>query len=84
MKDDAEELGLTLKEKFGDKITFKFIDVTSEELKNYQDIRDILNKVRLPLTVINGKPRFHGGLAPDMITDAIEGLIAEALSEQQS
>ena len=77
MKDDAEDFGVTLKEKFGDKVDFTFIDVVSDEFENYPDIKEILDKVRLPLTVINGKPRFHGGLAPDMITDAVEGLIAE-------
>jgi hypothetical protein len=77
MKDDAEDLGVTLKEKFGDKVAVTFIDVISDEFENYPDIKEILDKVRLPLTVINGKPRFHGGLAPDMITDAVEGLIAE-------
>lgn len=77
MKDDAEDLGVTLKAKFGDKVAVTFIDVISDEFENYPDIKEILEKVRLPLTVINGKPRFHGGLAPDMITDAVEGLIAE-------
>lgn len=76
MKDDAEELGVTLKERFGDKVAVTFIDVISDEFENYPDIKEILDKVRLPLTVINGKPRYHGGLAPDMITDAVEGLIA--------
>lgn len=76
MKDDAEELSVTLKERFGDKVAVTFIDVISDEFENYPDIKEILDKVRLPLTVINGKPRYHGGLAPDMITDAVEGLIA--------
>lgn len=76
MKNDAEELGVTLKERFGDKVAVTFIDVISDEFENYPDIKEILDKVRLPLTVINGKPRYHGGLAPDMITDAVEGLIA--------
>lgn len=67
---------MTLKERFGDKVAVTFIDVISDEFENYPDIKEILDKVRLPLTVINGKPRYHGGLAPDMITDAVEGLIA--------
>ena len=66
-----------MKERFGDKVEVKFVDVTSEELQDYPEIKEILDKVRLPLTVINGKPKFHGGLAPDMIADAVEGLIAE-------
>ncbi|MFZ5611042.1 MAG: hypothetical protein ACOY3U_02435 [Bacillota bacterium] len=78
MKDEAGEIGAGLKERFGDKVAVKFVDVTSDELQNYPEIKEILDKVRLPLTVINGKPKFHGGLAFNMIADAVEGLIAES------
>ena len=77
MKDEAAELGQTLEEKFGEKVTVKFIDTTSDEFADYPEIKEILNRVRLPLTVINGAPRFHGGLAQDMIEDAVESLMAE-------
>lgn len=75
MKDEAAELGQTLKEKFGEKVTVKFIDITSDEFADYPEIKEILDRVRLPLTVINGSPRLHGGIAPDMIIDAVEGLL---------
>lgn len=77
MKEDAEELGLSLKEKFGEQVDFRFIDIASDEIGSYPEIKEILNRVRLPLTVINGAPRFHGGLAQDMIEDAVESLMAE-------
>lgn len=75
MKDEAAELGQTLEEKFGEKVTVKFIDITSDEFADYPEIKEILDRVRLPLTVINGSPRLRGGIAPDMIIDAVEGLL---------
>lgn len=77
MKDEALELGLALKEKYGDKVEVSFVDVSTEEINNYPKIMQILNRVRLPLTVINGEPRFHGGLASDVISDAVDGIISQ-------
>lgn len=75
MKEEAEEMGQTLKEKYGSNIEINFVDVTTDELKNHPKIAEILHRVRLPLTVINGEPRFHGGLSSDMITDAVDGVL---------
>lgn len=74
MKDDAEELGLALRDKYGNDIDFSFVDVSTDELKAYPKIAEILHRVRLPLTVIGGEPRFHGGLSPEMISDVVDGL----------
>jgi len=60
MKQEAEELGTALKGDFGDDVTIKFVDVSTEEVNQYPNIAAILGKVRLPLTVINNEPRFHG------------------------
>lgn len=77
MKDEAEELGQAFKEKYGDKVEVNFVDVSTDQINNYPKIMEILNRVRLPLTVINGEPRFHGGLATDVIGDAVDGMIAK-------
>ncbi|WP_034631287.1 hypothetical protein [Desulfotruncus alcoholivorax] len=74
MKEEAAELGDKLKFALGDRVETSFIDVSTSEIKNYPEIEKILPKVRLPLTVINGQPRFHGGLGVDMIVDAIKEL----------
>ena len=74
MKDEAAELGDKLKVALGDHIETSFIDVSTTEIKNYPEIEKVLTNVRLPLTVINGQPRFHGGLGVDMIVDAIKEL----------
>lgn len=67
-------MGTALKENFGEEVSVKFIDVSSEELKEYPKIASILPRVRLPLTVINEEPRFHGGISADVITDALQGM----------
>ncbi|SFG28516.1 hypothetical protein SAMN05660649_01273 [Desulfotomaculum arcticum] len=77
MKEEAAELGDKLKFAFGDQVETSFIDVSTSEIKNYPEIEKILTNVRLPLTVINGQPRFHGGLGVDMIADAIKELNAK-------
>ena len=77
MKDEAEDLIRDFKEKYGDRVVVEFIDVTTKEFDSHPQIKEIMGKVRLPLTVINGTPRFHGGLAVDMIKDTVEGLLAD-------
>jgi hypothetical protein len=71
MKEEAGDLKKYLVEKFGETIKFNFVDVDGDDMKDYPDIQAMLNRVRLPLTVINGEPSFHGGLSADKISGAI-------------
>ncbi|OPX87342.1 MAG: hypothetical protein A4E53_02524 [Pelotomaculum sp. PtaB.Bin104] len=71
MQEDAEALKESLMKDFGKYIQFAYIDVQSEEVKNYPKIAAILKRVNLPLTVINDEPRFHGGISNDMISEAV-------------
>lgn len=75
MQEEGEDLKNYLVEKYGDAVKYMYVDVQSEEMKNYPDIAAILNKVRLPLTVLNGEPRFHGGFSVTMIADAVGELV---------
>ena len=77
MKEAAENLESSLSQKFGEAVKFAYVDVKSEEMKNYPDIAAILSKVNLPLVVIGGKPRFHGGIT----LSKIESLVGELLSK---
>ncbi len=74
MKDETYELADKLHTVFGDRVETSFIDVSTDEINKHSEIEKILNRVRLPLTVINGQPRFHGGLGVNMIVDAINTL----------
>lgn len=71
MKDEVDDLAEKLRGVFGNGVEIRFIDVMSDEIIEYPDVMQILKRVSLPLTVIGGKPRFHGGLAMDMIIDAV-------------
>ena len=72
MQGEAGELAVKLKDVFGDRVECAFIDVKTGAIKDYPEVEKILDRVRLPLTVINGEPKFHGGLSQDMIIDAVK------------
>jgi hypothetical protein len=75
MKEQAEEVRDHLSKKFGERVSFSYVDVQSKEMKKYPGIKKIVGSVRLPLTVINDEPRFQGGLS----AETIEGAIGELL-----
>jgi len=76
MQEQAEDIRNFLKEKFANAVQFSYVDVQGKEMKKYPGIVKILGMARLPLTVINDEPRFHGGLSQDMIEKAIGELLA--------
>jgi disulfide oxidoreductase YuzD len=71
MKKEAEHLKKLLKVKYGEAIEFKYVDVGTEEIKNYPEIEGILENFQLPLTVLDGKPLLHGGLSFKKVSEAI-------------
>jgi hypothetical protein len=77
MKEAAENLGNSLSEKFGEAAKFAYVDVKSDEMKDYPDIASILSKVNLPLIVLNGRPRYHGGITVIKIEKAINEILAK-------
>ena len=75
MREEAEDLKHVLLDKYGEAIEYTYIDVESEEMKGYPDIVLLLDKVRPPLTCLNGEPSFYGGFSPDMISGAVAKLL---------
>ncbi len=71
MQEEAELLKEQLVRNFGDVLKFRYVDIRSEEIMEYPEIVKILDQVRLPLTVINGEPKFHGGFNFGMIAEAV-------------
>ena len=71
MKEEADDLKKSLAEKFGETIIFNYIDVQDDEMKDYPDIKEMLSRVRLPLTVIDSEPTFHGGFSANKIAEVI-------------
>lgn len=74
MKEEAGDLSIAIKESFGDQVDVKFVDVSTKEIEAYPEISAVLPRVRLPLTVINGEPRFHGGISFEVISNALREL----------
>lgn len=75
MREAAELLRKALIEKFGDQVSFRYVDVFSEEIMDFPAVVKVMNQYRLPLTVLNGEPRFHGGLSLEKISAAVAELI---------
>ncbi|MCG9967716.1 hypothetical protein L9W92_06570 [Pelotomaculum terephthalicicum JT] len=75
MQEEAEDLKEFLVKNFGEAIGYAYVDVQSAEMENYPNISAILDRVRLPLTVINGEPRFHGGFSKEMISEAVSEMM---------
>jgi len=77
MQEEAEALKEKLVLNFGETIKFAYVDVQTSEMNNYPEIVQILDRVRLPLIVLNGQPRFHGGISNEMIYGAVSDLVKE-------
>ena len=75
MQEEAELLKDSLVKNFGEAIKFRYVDTRSDEMLEYPQIEKMINNIRLPLTVINGEPKFHGGFPFGMIAEAIDRLL---------
>jgi len=73
-----EEAGLlreSLIKNFGGAIKFRYLDIRSDEMLEYPQIEKMINNIRLPLTVVNGEPKFHGGFPFGMIAETVYRLL---------
>lgn len=75
MKEEAEDLKRVLLDKYGEAIEYAYVDVQSEEMKEYPQVTEVLDRISLPLTCLNGEPTFYGGFSQDMISDAAGKLL---------
>ena len=76
MEEESKDLNTYLKGKFGDVIKLTYVDVASDEMKDYPDIPSVLSNIQLPLVVLNGEPRFYGGISADMIGNAVREILS--------
>ena len=77
MEEEAKGLKTYLKGKFGDVVKLTFVDVASDEMKDYPDIPAVLSNTQLPLIVLNGEPRFYGGISAKMVEKAVSEILSE-------
>ena len=76
MEEEAKGLKTYLKGKFGKVVKLTYVDVESDEMKNYPNIPAVLSNIRLPLIVLNDEPRFYGGISADMIVNAVREILS--------
>ena len=76
MEEEAKDLKTHLKGKFGDVVKLTYVDVASDDMKDYPDIPSVLSNIRLPLVVLNDEPRFYGGISADMIGNAVREILS--------
>jgi len=77
MEDEVKDLKNSLKGKLGKVVKLTYVDVESDEMKNYPNIPLILSNIRLPLIVLNGEPRFYGGISGEMVENAVREILSE-------
>ncbi len=75
MQEEAGLLRDSLVKNFGEAIKFRYVDTQSDEMLEYPQFEKMINNIRLPLTVIDGEPKFHGGFPFGMIATAIYRLL---------
>ena len=76
MEQEAKGLKTYLKRKLGKVVKLTYVDVESDEMKNYPNIPPVLSNIRLPLVVLNDEPRFYGGISADMIGNAVREILS--------
>ena len=77
MEEEAKGLKTYLKGKFGNVVKLTYVDVASNEMKNYPEIPSVLSNIWLPLIVLNGEPRFYGEISAEMIEKAVRDILHE-------
>lgn len=77
MRQAADLLEKSLVERFGGVVVFRYVDVFSEEIMDFPEVVKIMNQFRLPLTLLNGEPRFHGGLSFEKISASVAELLVD-------
>ncbi len=76
MEEEAKSLEKSLKENLGKAVKFTYVDVQSDEMKNYPSIPPVLSNIRLPLIALNDEPRFYGGISADMVGNAVREILS--------
>jgi len=72
----TEKLGEDLKADYGDKVTVKFVDVDKTGLKEYPIVDQVLQMgYPYPITLINGEPKFAGGIMTPEIKTVIDEIL---------
>ena len=73
---EVVKLAEELKESFGDLVELKYVDADKEGLDNYPIMQKVLQMgYPYPVTLLNGEPKFAGGVIAGDIKNSIEELL---------
>jgi hypothetical protein len=75
MQEEAALLKEALVKNFGEAVKFRYVDIRSDEMLEYPQVEKMIMNTRLPLTFIDGEPKFQGGFPFGMIAQAIYKLL---------
>lgn len=76
MKEITNRLSEDLRESFGERVEVRFIDADASGLSQYPLVSRVLEMgYPYPITVINGQPKFAGGIMTPDIIGSIEEMI---------
>jgi len=79
--DLTQQMTEELKKAYGDKVEVKYVDVDQIGLENYPVMKQVLQMgYPYPVTLINGQPKFAGGI---MLTE-VKQLIDDTLKENKN
>ena len=69
----TNEMSNDLKKQFGDQVEVKYIDIDKEGLDKYPIMNRVLQMgYPYPITLINGQPKFAGGIMISEVKQTIE------------
>ncbi len=69
-------MGEELKKAYGDKVDVKYVDADKEGLGNYAIVNRVLQMgYPYPITLINGEPKFAGGIMESEIKSNIDEIL---------
>ncbi|WP_066633025.1 hypothetical protein [Desulfolucanica intricata] len=76
IKDQAQELTVALKDRYGEQVAVNFIDIENEaEMQEYNEVKKMLRRYAPPLIYIDGQPRMYGGISEAMVASAIDEIL---------
>ena len=71
-----EKVSEDLKESYGARVSLKYINADQEGLGNYPLVNKVLQMgYPYPITVINGEPKFAGGIMIQELKNSIEEIL---------
>lgn len=74
----ANKLTEDLREAFGSQVEVRYIDVDKEGLDNYPVMSQVLQRgYPYPITVINGEPRYAGGIMVAEVKQSITQILGK-------